>query len=101
MLLIGIVVWVALCFVVASAAGQRGRNSLGWFLFAVLLSPLLAGFALLLFPERKDDPSAIVGRIYVEGEREPATVTLRRAVAAAVLVALLAAVGWSYFAPTS
>lgn len=41
--------WVLLSFVVAAAAKRRGRSGIGWFVFAVVLSPLFVGIFLLLF----------------------------------------------------
>jgi hypothetical protein len=42
--------WVGLAVVVGVAANSRGRSGFGWFLLAVLFSPLLAVIALLLMP---------------------------------------------------
>ena len=36
-------------FVVAAAANSRGRSGFGWFVLAIVISPLLAGFALVLW----------------------------------------------------
>jgi hypothetical protein len=52
MLLFAIIGWFMLSFVVASAARQRGFSGLGWFLFSISFSPLIAGFSLVLFPAR-------------------------------------------------
>lgn len=42
------IIWLGLSFVVAAAATKRSRSALAWFVLAVLLSPLIAGFSLLL-----------------------------------------------------
>jgi cbb3-type cytochrome oxidase subunit 3 len=39
--------WLGLSVVVGIAAGNRGRNGFGWFLLALIISPLLAGLAVL------------------------------------------------------
>jgi len=48
-----ITVWFVLSLVIASAAGQRGRSVVGWFLLSILTTPLLAGI-FLLFPPLRD-----------------------------------------------
>jgi hypothetical protein len=53
-----IVVWFIFAIVVAVAAAGRGRNPLGWFLLACVISPLLAVILLALFPRRNSgEPS--------------------------------------------
>jgi hypothetical protein len=54
--------WFAFAIIVGVAANTRGRNWAGWFVLAVLLSPLIAGLLLLALP-RYDD----AGPILVEG----------------------------------
>jgi len=57
-MLIGIIVWVALSFVVAAGARNRGRSGLAWFLLACVISPLIAGVALLVIgrkPQLRDE----------------------------------------------
>src|ERR1051325_285810 len=41
--------WILFSFVVAAAAKRRGRYVIGWFVFAILMSPLLVGIFLLVF----------------------------------------------------
>jgi hypothetical protein len=48
-----VIIWLLLCVVVAVAAGSRGRNGLGWFLLAFILSPLIAGFLIIVLPSRR------------------------------------------------
>jgi|SRR6476646_5332803 hypothetical protein len=45
-----IVFWVIFAIVVAVAANSRGRDSVGWFILACLISPLLAAILLALMP---------------------------------------------------
>jgi hypothetical protein len=47
--------WVGLSLVVGSIAGKYGRSSLGWFLLALLISPLLA---MLFVLNRRQDAGA-------------------------------------------
>lgn len=44
--------WLVLCFVIAWAAGQKGRSGVGFFFLSLLLSPLVGGFVLLIVPSR-------------------------------------------------
>lgn len=48
-----VVGWLALCFVIAWAAGQKGRSGVGFFFLSLFLSPLVGGFVLLIVPSRK------------------------------------------------
>ena len=41
--------WLVFSFVVAVAAKRRGRNAFGWFVFSIVLSPLLVGIFLRVF----------------------------------------------------
>jgi hypothetical protein len=47
-----IILWVIFAIVVAIAANSRGRNPIGWFLLACLISPLLAVILLALMPSQ-------------------------------------------------
>ena len=51
MILVGII-WFVLAFVIGVAAERRGRSGFGWFLVALLLSPLIAGILLAVFPDK-------------------------------------------------
>jgi hypothetical protein len=42
--------WLGAAAVVAVGANTRGRDSTGWFLLAILISPLLAGLFLIALP---------------------------------------------------
>jgi hypothetical protein len=46
-----VVGWVVLAAIIGAAAGSRGRSSVGWFVLAVLLSPLIAGLLLAILPD--------------------------------------------------
>lgn len=43
-----IVIWLVFCGLVAIAAKNKGRSAAGWFVLAFLISPLIAGIAVLL-----------------------------------------------------
>jgi hypothetical protein len=45
-----IILWFMLSFVIANAASQRGCGAFAWFVFSILISPILAALFLLLFP---------------------------------------------------
>jgi hypothetical protein len=50
-----LLIWIILAIVIGNAASQRGRSGFGWFLVSLLLSPVIAGILLLLFPSRRDE----------------------------------------------
>lgn len=50
---LAVMIWLILAIVIGAAASARGRSGGGWFLLALILSPLIAGLALLLFPSQK------------------------------------------------
>jgi hypothetical protein len=52
---LGFILWVVLSFIVATGARNRERSGAGWFLMSFFLSPVFAGFALLILGE---NPSA-------------------------------------------
>jgi cytochrome bd-type quinol oxidase subunit 2 len=56
MAFLGIVplIWGILAIFIGVAAEQRGRSGFGWFLVSLLLSPLMAGLLLALFPSLRD-----------------------------------------------
>lgn len=60
--------WFALAIIVGIAANTRGRSGGGWFLAALIFSPLLAGLLLLALP-RKDN-STDGGEIILSSESE-------------------------------
>lgn len=46
-----VIVWIVSSFAVATWATRRGRDPVGWGLFALILSPLLAGLLLFILPD--------------------------------------------------
>jgi hypothetical protein len=45
--------WFAFAIVVGVAASSRGRNGFGWFILAVLISPLIGLLLVLVMPNRR------------------------------------------------
>ncbi len=43
-----ICIWLVFCFVVAGAADSKGKSGAGYFFFAALCSPIIAGVALAM-----------------------------------------------------
>jgi hypothetical protein len=65
-----VISWFVFAAVIGYAAGARGHTAISWFLFAVLFSPLLAGLALALLPNKRQEkrmeaaarqPASVVG----------------------------------------
>ncbi len=51
--IIGIIIWIGLSFLVASAARNRNRSYVGYLLLSFITTPLIAGFiVILLGPKR-------------------------------------------------
>jgi uncharacterized protein (DUF58 family) len=44
-------IWVVVCFVVGTAAYARGRRFWVWFLWSLILSPLVTGLLVALLPD--------------------------------------------------
>jgi hypothetical protein len=53
-----LVVWLGFAIGVGAWASARGRSGFGWFLLAVLLSPLLAAFFLLIAGPQNENVEA-------------------------------------------
>lgn len=53
-----LIVWVFCSFIVAAAAGARGRSGVGWFLLAMVVSPILALVFVLVIPNLRDEKRA-------------------------------------------
>jgi hypothetical protein len=47
--------WIAFAVVVGVAAASRGRNGFGWFVLALLISPLIALLLVLVMQNRRSD----------------------------------------------
>ncbi|HYA07015.1 MAG TPA: hypothetical protein VEF90_14090 [Xanthobacteraceae bacterium] len=46
-----LILWLVFAVLIGAAARTRGRNGVGWFLLAILLSPLFAGLILAILPD--------------------------------------------------
>jgi hypothetical protein len=57
-----VLLWGIFAIVVAVAANSRGRNPLGWFLLACLISPLLAVILLALMPSQRTSDAGWLAR---------------------------------------
>ena len=55
-----ICIWLLFCFVVAGAADSKGKSAAGYFFFAALCSPLIAGVALAFSDGTKTAPAQVV-----------------------------------------
>jgi hypothetical protein len=53
--IVALLFWIGLAIIVGVAADTRARNGAGWFLLAILISPLLAGLLLLALPRFRPD----------------------------------------------
>ena len=49
-----VVIWLVLSAVVGYIAGTKHRSSVGWFIGAILISPLVAGIVILVIPASPD-----------------------------------------------
>ncbi len=47
-----ILLWIVLAIAVGIIASQRGQNGGGWFVLAILITPLIAGIILFLLPDK-------------------------------------------------
>jgi hypothetical protein len=54
------IVWVVLCVVIGAWAASRGRSAFGWFVLALVISPLLAALLLLIASDIRKRQSAIM-----------------------------------------
>lgn len=50
-----LVAWAALALLIGAWASSLGRSGFGWFVLAVIISPLLAGIVLLIAGRKKED----------------------------------------------
>jgi hypothetical protein len=53
-----LVFWLLLCIIPAAIANSKGRSGAGWFLLAVLISPLIAGILAAVVSNKKTEASA-------------------------------------------
>jgi hypothetical protein len=96
-ILIGLILWFMLSFVIANAAGQRGRSAFAWFLFSLLTTPILAALFLLLFPPVGQQSPSLASnyplQTDVPGIDEPARLGSPRASVAILAVTLVVLLG--------
>ncbi len=59
-------VWFIFAVIVGIGASSRGRNGLGWWLLAMLISPLLAVILLMLLPSLKKPADAATPETHVK-----------------------------------
>ena len=50
--------WLIFSFIVAIAAGSRGRSGIGWFILGIFISPILALILVLILPNRREEEKA-------------------------------------------
>lgn len=50
-----VLLWFGFAFIVAIAAGSRGRSGAGWFMLAVIISPLIALIVVLVMPNLRNE----------------------------------------------
>jgi len=60
--------WIGFAIVVAIAAGNKGRNPVGWALLAFVISPLLAGLFLLVVRDLKTEKEAQLATLQRNGD---------------------------------
>jgi len=53
-----LVIWVVLAVIAGVVASGKGRSGVGWFLFAIVLSPLIGLLVVALLPSKKPMPAA-------------------------------------------
>jgi Short C-terminal domain len=63
-----LVLWFTFAIVAGAVASGRGRSGVGWFLFAILLSPLIGLIVVALLPRTTPTPVTVV-----EGPKADAT----------------------------
>ena len=65
-----IVIWVALCFLIAWGADQRGRSGVGWFFVSALVSPIIGVIVLVCLPVKVKEVEATRAQVVDDGENE-------------------------------
>lgn len=61
-----VIFWIILSLAVGIAAHSRGRSFIGWALMALVVSPLISIFLLLVFPNLRRDPNAPTPETHVK-----------------------------------
>jgi hypothetical protein len=59
-----IVIWLVLAVIAGAVASSKGRSFIGWFLFAVFLSPLIGLIAVALLASKNPVPVQVIGGTY-------------------------------------
>lgn len=85
----GAAYWLLFTLIVAVAARSRGRSFIVWFIFALLLSPLIAGVALLLMSNLRYRRATVIG--FTDALHDAQRSVVRPYVFILVFVAALAA----------
>ena len=55
--------WIGLAVAIGIFAANKGRNGFGWFLLAIIISPLVAGIIVIAISNLKTEKSARTGYI--------------------------------------
>lgn len=58
--------WVGFAIIIGLAAQNKKRSGFGWFIFAIFLSPIIAGIALMLSGHSNGKINQAQGKIFVE-----------------------------------
>lgn len=69
----GLLAWFGLSVLVGVIAVRRGRFGFGWFLLAMMISPLLAGLLVLVLADQSDDDPQATAFGAAEGRISPET----------------------------
>jgi hypothetical protein len=65
-----LIFWLAFAIIVGVAANTRGRSGGGWFILAILISPLLAGLLVLALPRKSIGSVALREEITIVQQRD-------------------------------
>jgi phosphotransferase system glucose/maltose/N-acetylglucosamine-specific IIC component len=91
------VLWIGIAIAVGSAANARGRSGGGWFLLALIFSPIIALLFLIAFPARAIRTDAVDDAALRRALNPPTPTSQWRifavAIISATIVGLLIA-GW-------
>jgi len=101
-IIITVLFWLAFCVIVAIAAERRcNRDPIGWLTLSLVISPLLAGLALLAVGPKAPEPefADVRHRALAKSRKEPSQAENVLAVGAglAVLLGGFLALWWMWF----
>jgi hypothetical protein len=88
-----IIIWLVGAVLIGVIGSNKGRSGIGWFLLAVIISPLLALFVVLAVKDRTRR-GLVPADEYGEDDYAPRRQSLTRAIIFVFLVALVAWVAW-------